>query len=149
MSTKNQAEDELTIQLLGIRLFNAGTSALTLMLAGYYQNSVMLLRDVLETRFLIDYFAIDPAKIRKWRASNEKERNREFGPVKVRQALDYQDKAEGGKRAQIYKLMCKYGTHPTYEGFRLVTPGGLGEIGPFFNQKFLKGLLGKLVKHLS
>jgi hypothetical protein len=37
-------EDELTIQRLGIRLFNAEASALSLLLAGYYQNSVTLQR---------------------------------------------------------------------------------------------------------
>jgi hypothetical protein len=34
---KNRTDDELTIQLLGIRLFNASASALALMLDGYYQ----------------------------------------------------------------------------------------------------------------
>jgi hypothetical protein len=146
---QKQTEDELTVQLLGIRLFNASASALALMLAGYYQNSVTMLRDLLETGLLIDYFAIDRPKIQEWRQSNEKERKRKFGPVKIREALDAHDKATGEKRAQIYKLMCNYGAHPTYEGFRLVNPAGLGEIGPFFNRKFLKGLLEELVKHLS
>ena len=56
-------KDSVTIQLLGIRLFNASASALALMLMGYYQNSVTMLRDLLETGFLIDYFAIDRPKI--------------------------------------------------------------------------------------
>jgi hypothetical protein len=119
------------------------------MLAGYYQNSVTMLRDLLETGFLIDYFAIDHAKILEWRQSNEKERKRKFEPAKIRRALDAHNKATGEKRAQIYKLMCNYGAHPTYEGFRLVNPAGFAEIGPFFNRKFLKGLLEELVKHLS
>jgi len=83
---QKQTEDELTVQLLGIRLFNASASALALMLAGYYQNSVTMLRDLLETGFLIDYFAIDRPKIQEWRQSNEKERKRKFGPAKIRQA---------------------------------------------------------------
>ena len=49
-------DDGLTIQLFGIRLFNASASALALMLAGYYQNSLTLLRDLLETGFLLHYF---------------------------------------------------------------------------------------------
>ena len=40
---KNRTDDELTIQLLGIRLFNASASALALMLDGYYQTSLTLL----------------------------------------------------------------------------------------------------------
>jgi hypothetical protein len=142
-------EDELTIQRLGIRLFNAGASALSLLLAGYYQNSVTLQRDLLETGFLIDYLAIDRAKIQEWQRSDDKERAKKFAPARVREALDAHDKAAGKKRAQIYKLMCTYAAHPTPEGFRLVSPKGPGEIGPFFDEKFLKYLLEELVKHLT
>jgi hypothetical protein len=47
-------KDQLTIQLLGIRLFNGAASALQL-LAGYYQISGVNQRDLLETAFLIDF----------------------------------------------------------------------------------------------
>ena len=114
-------DDELTVQRLGIRLFNTSTSSLTLMLAGYYQNSIMLLRDLLETGFLIDYLAIQPNKIQEWQPSTEKQRTKKFSPFKIREALDDHDNATGKKRAEIYKVMCTYGTHPTPEGFRLVT----------------------------
>jgi hypothetical protein len=97
------------------------------MLMGYYQNSVTMLRDLLETGFLIDYFAIDRPKIQERRQSNEKERKSKFAPAKIRQALDAHDKATEEKRAQIYKLMCNYGAHPTYEGFRLVTQPNLAK----------------------
>jgi hypothetical protein len=143
------SRDELTIQLLGIRLFNAGASALALLLAGYYQNSVMLQRDLLETGFLVDYLTTHRAKIQEWRESNDKERENKFSQRKIREALDAHDNATGKRRAFIYKLMCKYGAHPSYEAFRLVSPNGISQIGPFFEPKFLKHLLEELVKNLT
>jgi hypothetical protein len=78
----------LTIQLFGIRLFNASASALALMLAGYYQNSLTLLRDLLETGFLLHYFAIDRSKINEWKCSDETTRHKNFRPVIIRQHFD-------------------------------------------------------------
>ena len=144
---ERRTEDELTVQLLGIRLFNATVSSFSLILGGYYQNSIMLLRDLLETGFLVDYLAIDRKKIQEWRGSTEKERHQKFAPFKIREALDAHDNFSGKKRGQFYKLMCNYGAHPTFEGFRFVSPNGWGEIGPFFNEKFLKCLLAELAKH--
>ena len=143
------SDDELTIQWLGIRLFNTCASSLKLMLAAYYQSSVMLLRDLLETGFLIDYFGIDRTKIRAWRQSTEKQRTETFSPFKVREGLDKHNNLTGKQRAKVYKVMCNYGTHPTPEGFLLVSLKGSGEIGPFFDHKFLKAVLEELVKHLT
>lgn len=47
-------EDLKVLQLLGIRAFNAFGASVGLALLGYSQNSALILRDVLETVFLID-----------------------------------------------------------------------------------------------
>lgn len=99
------ADDELTIQFLGIRLFNSINSSLKLLLAGYYQNSVALQRDVLETGFLLDFFSSNPAKIAEWKACNNQERYRKFKPSVVRDALDKRDGFTDRKRAHIYQMM--------------------------------------------
>jgi len=145
---KKQTDDELTIQLLGIRLFNASASALALMLAGYYQNSATLLRDLLETGFLLHYFNIDSSKIHEWKCSDEKARRDKFSPVKIRQALDNHEDVKQTKRGHIYKLMCNYAAHPAYEGFMMVAPNGLGKIGPFFEEKRVKCLVEEFAMHL-
>ena len=49
-------DDELTIQHLGIRLFNSAAGAVQSLMSGYYQNSVMFQRDLVEVTFLLDYF---------------------------------------------------------------------------------------------
>lgn len=144
ISYENQTDDELTIQYLGIRLFNSIVSSLKLLLAGYYQNSVILQRDILETGFLLDFFSIDQSKILDWKKSNNKERYNKYKPSSIRKALDDRDGFKGRKREQIYQRMCEYGAHPTYPGIKLVAPEGLAKIGPFFDAKYLRSLIGEL-----
>jgi hypothetical protein len=79
------------IQVLGMRQFNAFASALKLMLSGYNQTSALILRDVLETVFLVDYFSTDRLAIAKWRMADKAARVKDFKPVKIREALDKRD----------------------------------------------------------
>src|SRR5579859_3777064 len=51
------SEDELTLQYLGIRLFNAAGASVKLALSGYYQKVFQQVRDVIETHFLVDYLS--------------------------------------------------------------------------------------------
>ena len=71
--------------------FNAFGASLKLALSGYSQNSALILRDVLETVFLTDYFAGDRTLIERWRFADKKARIKDFGPVRVREALDARD----------------------------------------------------------
>jgi hypothetical protein len=77
-------EDLKVIQLLGMRTFNAFGASVKLALSGYSQNSALILRDVLETVFLIGYFAGDRTLIERWRFADKRARLRDFGPLKVR-----------------------------------------------------------------
>jgi len=146
ISYKNQTDDELTIQALGIRLFNSIASSLKLLLAGYYQNSVILQRDILETGFLLDYFSIDPSKISDWRNSNSIQRLEKYIPGIIRGELNRRDGVNKSKRDEIYKWMCERAAHPTFPGFDLIAPGGLGKIGPFYYLTFLIGIIKELAK---
>jgi hypothetical protein len=142
------SEDEETVQFLGIRLFNATTCSLKLLLAGYYQNSVALQRDILETAFLLDYFSTDRTKIAEWKACNNEERYKKFKPSLVRAALDRRDGFTERKREEIYKMMCEYATHPSFPGIKLVSPPGGARIGAFLNTDFLKSILEELALRL-
>ena len=97
-------EDELTIQLLGLRLFNSTAGAVQCLMAGYYQNSVMLQRDILELSFLFDYFGTNRRRIAEWRACSESERNKKFSAFQIRTALDDRDGFTKRKRAEHYAL---------------------------------------------
>jgi len=139
------SDDETTIQYLGLRLFNSIVCALKLLLSGYYQNSVALQRDILETGFLLDYFTIDASKIAEWKISDDAERYRKFKPKLVREALDARDGFTGKKRGEIYKMMCEYATHPSLSGVKLVTSSGGARIGAFLDLPLLKAILEELV----
>ena len=140
--------DEVTIQLLGIRLFNTSGAAFSLLMRGYYQNATSLIRDLLETGFLLDDFLSDRARIKLWRESTDKERRDIFAPVKVRSRLDDRDRFTEKKRAEAYELLCSLASHPTYRGFQMIAPEGLGVIGPFFNLKFLTAVVEECSKRI-
>jgi hypothetical protein len=97
--------EELTIQLLGIRIFNSCASSLKLMMSGYYQAATLQLRDLLETIFLVDFFRGDPRLISEWNASDDRARERRFSPKKVRNALDRRYGHTEGRRAAKYRLL--------------------------------------------
>ncbi|GIK98426.1 MAG: hypothetical protein BroJett029_26350 [Alphaproteobacteria bacterium] len=144
-----QNEDELTIQLLGIRLFNGSASALKLLLSGYYQTSALQQRDLLETIFLLDYFSTDKTRIARWRESDERARQKDFAPIVVRKALDERDGFTERRREKAYKLLCELAGHPTYAGFRMLAPqkGGDAHCGPFFEFTAFKAVYEELTKH--
>ena len=141
-------EDELLLQMLAARLFNSGASSMKLLMGGYYQSTVMVMRDILETTFLLDYFHSNRDRIALWRACDEKKRNREFGAMKVRVALDDRDGYTERKRETAYNLLCQLGTHPTYAGFQMLQSkdSNLVNIGPFFDAKLLGIVLYELTK---
>ncbi|WP_460151824.1 hypothetical protein [Pseudomonas sp. S2_B07] len=139
--------DQETIQLLGIRLFNGLGSAFRLMTGGYFQNAAMIQRDLLETVFLLNYLHLHPEKIVTWRTADERTLMKEFAPKVIRNALDKHQGATEKKRASAYKLFCELATHPTYKGFQMLGPKGLGaHCGPFLDPLSLKALIEEQAK---
>jgi hypothetical protein len=139
--------DLLTIQHLGLELFNSGAAALRLMLSGYHQNAATHLRDVLETAFLLDYLRTDPQLIAKWRGAAEKKERRQFEPVHVRIALDARDGFKEQKRAQHYQALSTF-AHPNPKAFIMLRPTGSrwAKPGPFHDAGLLKALLEEMGK---
>jgi hypothetical protein len=145
---QHASEDQLVIQLLGIRLFNGLGTAVNNMLSGYYQASVMLQRDLLEVSFLLDYFKSNPTLIKEWKVSSESERSKNFGAFAVRTFLDDRDGFTERKRAEHYKLLCNLGAHASYLGFQMLqpVPGGDAHCGPFFAETALTATVSELAK---
>lgn len=143
-------EDELVMQMLASRLFNSSAAALGLTLRGYYQGAVALMRDILETTFLMDYFWTWPEMVARWRGCDEKQRISEFPAAKTRIALDDRDGFTERGREQHYKLLCELGSHPSYRGFQMMIsrPGNLVTVGPFFSEPMLGPVLYELAKVL-
>ncbi|MGK9232210.1 hypothetical protein KXS07_10460 [Inquilinus limosus] len=142
-----ESEDAQAIRLLGMRLFNDSGSAFRLLCSGYYQTAAMVIRDLIETVFLLGYFQLDATKIGVWRMADENTRKREFNPAKIRTALDDSDGFTSRKRETHYKMLCAMAAHPTYQGLQLLKPhSGDHHCGPFFDKATLEAALQELVK---
>jgi hypothetical protein len=107
-------DDELTLQLLGIRLFNAAGASVKLAFSGYYQKAFDAIRDILETYFLADFLTTYPEKIKDWKAADKKARIAHFGPGIIRNALDKRDGFSSGARKKIYDLLSELASHASY-----------------------------------
>ena len=135
----NMSQDELALQLLGIRLFNTAATSFNSLVSGYYQKALDGVRDILETSFLLDYFSIDKSQIKIWMECTTKERVKLFKPLKIREALDKRDGLTERKREQLYSALSELATHASYKGFDLLKAEatGLFTVGPFVNLKLL------------
>jgi hypothetical protein len=144
-----RTDNERTIQILEIRLFNAGASSVKLALSGYYQTAFQQARDIMETGFLVDYLRTSPDQIDVWRNSDRAMRRKLFDPVKIRMALDERDKDESRQREKEYGKLSELASHATYRGFRMTTRQGFGELGPFVEAANLKAWLEEMVIRLG
>jgi hypothetical protein len=146
----HQSDNELTLQLLGIRLFNAAGATVKLALSGYYQKAFDAVRDILETGFLADFLTTYPDRIAEWKSADKKARIVHFGPGIIRNALDKRDGYSSGERKRIYDLLSEHASHASYSGFSLVTNAqNLGQIGPFFAPKKLAICITELATRFS
>ncbi len=140
-------DDDLTVRLLGIRMFNGLNTTLKLLQAGYYQASTLQQRDIIETFFLLDYFLADRSLIARWRLADDKVLRDEFAPVVIRKALDARDAFTGQKRAAHYKMFSSLAGHPNPRGFQMLKlPDGSHHCGPFFEETALKATISELGK---
>jgi hypothetical protein len=139
-------EDIKVVQVLGMRMFNALGASLKLTLSGYHQNSALILRDVLETVFLLDLFSGDRSQISRWRYADKKTRQKEFLPVKVRTKLDDRDGFTSKKRAEIYDLFSELAGHPNMKSACMMRPNKNGDavIGPFMEATALDAVLSEM-----
>ena len=143
----SEDEDEKVIQFLGMRIFNDLASSVKLALSGYNQSAAMILRDVLETVFLIDRFQSDWPAVREWRAANSKTRWEGFRPKKVRAFLDKRDGFAGKKRDAAYNLLSTLAGHPSMEGVAMLRPAGAdAHMGPFVELPTLEAVLAETAK---
>lgn len=141
-------EDELTVFCLMVRCFNSAASCLRLLRCGYYQPAFTMIRDLVETTFLLDLFEREPAKIANWRSLPARKRESLFKPMKVRERLDELDGFREKNRAKAYKLLSTYAAHPTPEGCAVIAPGSMMQIGPFPNEERLTAGLQDLAKYV-
>ncbi len=141
-------EDIRIVMHLGIRIFDQIGAAIRLAFGGYYLSSVLQIRDVLDTAFLIDYLSHDLSQIQRWKRIPEDDRLKEFAPAKIRKALDDRDGYTEKKRQAHYKLLSNLGGHPTFASFAMLRPepDAHAHMGSFFVPKMLTATIQELVK---
>ena len=139
-------EDLKVIQILGMRTFNAFGASLKLTLSGYFQNSALVMRDILETVFLLDLFRTDRTLIKKWRLADKKDRKRDFSPLKVREALDSRDGLTSKKRFEKYELFSELAGHPNMKSSLMMRPHKDGDavIGLFMEKSSLEATISEM-----
>jgi hypothetical protein len=146
---EHRNDDELTMQFLGIRLFNVSAASIKLAYGGYYQSAFSAGRDLLETFFLVDYLCSNQDQISVWKQATKDQLKGQFGPNAVRNALDKRDGFKEGKRKKIYDLISHHATHATQSGFKLTVKEQLGEIGPFYSEANFEAWAQELVKVMA
>jgi hypothetical protein len=139
-------EDLKVAQMLGMRIFNAFASSLKLALSGYVQNSTLVMRDILETIFLLDLFRGEPSLIKEWRFADKQQIRKKFSPIRVREALDRRYGHTAKKRAELYQLFSELAAHPTMKSALMMRPeiGGDAVIGPFAEKGALEAQLSEM-----
>lgn len=139
-------EDLKVAILLGMRTFNAFGSSLKLIQSGYNQNGALIMRDILETVFLLDLFRGDRTLIKQWRPAEKKTRMKKFGPVMVRKALDDRDDITSMKRFEIYEMFSEMAAHPAMKSSWMMRPEKNGDatIGPFIEAKELEATISEM-----
>lgn len=140
-------EDIKVVQALGMRMFNAFGASVKLALSGYSQQAALIMRDILETSFLLDLFSRDRTAIERWRSADRKKRMRDFKPVKVRELLDERDKFTTKKRAAHYELLSELAGHPSMPSLAMLRPMGMDpQIGPFIDQTVVEAVIADMAK---
>jgi hypothetical protein len=138
-------EDFKVVQMLGLRVFNALAASTKLMLSGYYLFSAQILRDILETVFLLDLFRTNSSAITKWRNSTREERLRDFKPVKVREELDARDGYTTKRRALLYQQFSELAGHASMGSVAMLRPKGFDATNtPFVDPNALEAVGGEM-----
>jgi len=145
--SKKETDDQLTIKYLGSRIFNFGIISYRAAISGYYQVSFSLMREFIESHFLLDYFRSNPTEIGRWKNSDDKTRKKDFSPYQLYTKLDKRDQYTGEQRKQQYQLFCENAAHASYKGFKLLTNStNQIETGYFLDEKKLLNSMVELSK---
>ena len=103
---------EHTFEYLGGRCFSHLVSSYQLILSGYYDESMSLIRSVGEIANLLNLFWVENSAVREWLDIPEKQRGKNFSPFAVRKRLEAHDWLIPFDEDH-YKRLCETVVHPT------------------------------------
>ena len=102
------------VENLAGRAGSFARAALRLMRLGFYDEALVLVRSIGEISNLLVLFCQEDALLQKWKLSNDRERRKEFDPVKVRIALEAKGKPIPMSQSK-YARLCEKVAHVTPE----------------------------------
>lgn len=141
VTSASQSEDDTLelshIQALGVRCRNTVGACSDLMVRGYYQQAAVLVRDLLETSFLLDLFSRAPEHLRPWIELGKEAGKKNYKAVNVRVLLEALDGQKVEARQRLYDIYSTNGTHPNSDGIGLISPKGITMVGPFSDRERL------------
>jgi hypothetical protein len=131
------------------RCSNYALAALNLGRMGFYDEAMAMIRGLAEVSNLLELFAIDNEHLRRWKTLPEKERRRDYGPVKVRLQVEASGQ-EVASNKDTYDSLCTLGIHVTPETMRTShQPNGQVHIGACFSAIGFLAVLNELAINLS
>ena len=145
---KTVDDHAVPLQYLMAQILNSASASLSVLFAGYYQQSALLMRHMLEVGFLLDYLRSNPARVAEWRDFQREGLPPGFKTGKLMSALDKRDKLTVDGRKETYETMCILAAHPTPMSRRMIVSGGFRMVGPFFDARYLENNLGELARNL-
>lgn len=131
------------------RCSNYAFAAVNLARLGFYDEAMAMIRGVAEVSNLLELFAIDNEHLRRWKTLQERERRREYGPVKVRLLIEASGQ-EVASNEDTYDALCTLGIHVTPESMRTShQPDGQVYVGACFSATGFLAVLNELAINLS
>lgn len=133
------------LEALAGRSYNLGAAAYTLIVGGYYDEGMNLIRSIGEISNLIAMSAADKDALREWLASDLKTRLKKFSPAKVRELLKNTGQGCPHFGGDWYSELCEKYTHvnPSTKP-NLHNDAGQAFVGGVYQREGLEKSLGEL-----
>lgn len=106
-----------TVENLVRRVCNYTSASLRLAHLGLYDEALTLVRPVSEIANLLQLFQIDSEALRRWNQLPERERRKEFGPAKIRKAIESKNQTPI-VGSDAYSKLSEIGIHATPSSIR-------------------------------
>ena len=137
---KGDSRNEVTFLLMA-RIFNHSLSAFILLERGMIIDGAAVIRQVLETQWLLEYFYENPQKVDSWMEGKR------IKPSEVRRNLKLDE-----ERSFLYVEYCKM-THNNIEAARYFS-GSQGDsdciiFGGYYNPLYIEQLLSELIIYIT
>jgi hypothetical protein len=145
-ATAHSDELDLVYLRLLVRCFYSLARSYATALAGFWQPSIALTRDLAGSAALLQLFKYEQDRAREWIGLSNRERSKRFKPKAVRDALSKNEGQDLGKREETYGLSSSLGAHPRPRGFQLMEIDNRTQVGPFPDNKRLCALLEELAR---